>query len=199
MAILKCKMCGGDLNITADEKIVECEFCGTTQTIPDGSDEKKTNLFNRANRLRMDNEFDKAAGVYESIVSEFPEEAEGYWGLVLCSYGIEYVDDAKTGKKIPTCHRTLTSSVMDDDNFVQACENADAVARGIYREEAKAIDKLQQQIIAVVESEEPYDDIGCIRCRSLRNCNQFGKLPAYRYESCGSDGNDSRIYYISVG
>ena len=39
MAILKCKMCGGDLNITADEKIVECEFCGTTQTIPGGSAE----------------------------------------------------------------------------------------------------------------------------------------------------------------
>ena len=163
MAILKCKMCGGDLNITADEKIIECEYCGSTQTIPDGSDEKKTNLFNRANRLRMDNEFDKAAGVYESIVSEFPEEAEGYWGLVLCSYGIEYVDDAKTGKKIPTCHRTLTSSVMDDDNFVQACENADVVARGIYREEAKAIDRLQQQIIAVVENEEPYDVFICYK------------------------------------
>ena len=53
MAILKCKMCGGDLNIAADEKIIECEYCGSTQTIPDGSDEKKTNLFNRANRLRM--------------------------------------------------------------------------------------------------------------------------------------------------
>ena len=163
MAILKCKMCGGDLNITADEKIIECEYCGSTQTIPEGNDEKKTNLFNRANRLRIDNEFDKAAGVYESIVSEFPEEAEGYWGLVLCSYGIEYVDDAKTGKKIPTCHRTLTSSVMDDDNFVQACENADVVARSIYREEAKVIDKLQQQIIAVVENEEPYDVFICYK------------------------------------
>lgn len=156
-------MCGGDLNITADEKIIECEYCGSTQTVPDGNDEKKTNLFNRANRLRMDNEFDKASGVYESIVSEFPEEAEGYWGLVLCSYGIEYVDDAKTGKKIPTCHRTLTSSVMDDDNFNQACENADVVARGVYREEAKAIDKLQQKIIAVVENEEPYDVFICYK------------------------------------
>lgn len=163
MAILKCKMCGGDLNVAADKKIIECEYCGSTQTIPDGNDEKKTNLFNRANRLRIDNEFDKAAGVYESIVSEFPEEAEGYWGLVLCSYGIEYVDDSKTGKKIPTCHRTLTSSVMDDDNFAQACENADVVARGIYREEAKAIDKLQQQIIAVVENEEPYDVFICYK------------------------------------
>ena len=163
MAVLKCKMCGGDLNITADKKIAECEYCGSTQTIPDSNDEKKTNLFNRANRLRMDNEFDKAAGVYESIVSEFPEEAEGYWGLVLCAFGIEYVDDAKTGKKIPTCHRTLTASVMDNDNFAQACENADVVARGIYREEAKAIDKLQQQIIAVVENEDPYDIFICYK------------------------------------
>ena len=163
MAILKCKMCGGDLNITADEKIIECEYCGSTQTVPDGSDEKKTNLFNRANRLRMDNEFDKAAGVYESIVAEFPEDAEGYWGLVLCSYGIEYVDDTKTGKKIPTCHRTITSSVMDDDNFIQACENADVIARSVYREEAKAIDKLQQKIIAVVENEEPYDVFICYK------------------------------------
>lgn len=163
MSILKCKMCGGDLNASGDQKIVECEFCGTTQTIPDGNDEKKTNLFNRANRLRLDNEFDKASGVYESIIAEFPEEAEGYWGIVLCKYGIEYVDDAKTGKKIPTCHRTLVSSVMDDNNFIQACEYADVVARGVYREEAKAIDKLQKQIIAIAESEEPYDVFICYK------------------------------------
>ncbi len=32
MAILKCKMCGGDLSVTEGMKIVECDFCGTTQT-----------------------------------------------------------------------------------------------------------------------------------------------------------------------
>ena len=32
-------------------------------------------------------------------------EAEAYWGLVLCRYGIEYVNDPATGKKVPTCHR----------------------------------------------------------------------------------------------
>ena len=63
--------------------------------------EKKMTLFARANRLRFNNEFDKASGVYESIIAEFPEEAEAYWGLVLCKYGIEYVDDPATGKKSP--------------------------------------------------------------------------------------------------
>ena len=51
--ILKCKMCGGDLNIEMGAVICECEFCGTMQTIPAVDNEKKGNLFNRANRLRM--------------------------------------------------------------------------------------------------------------------------------------------------
>ena len=80
MAILKCKMCGGDLTLTDGASVAECEYCGTTQTVPTIDNEKKLNLFARANRLRAACEFDKAAGVYESIVSEFDEEAEAYWG-----------------------------------------------------------------------------------------------------------------------
>ena len=163
MAIIKCKMCGGDLNYVEGSSIAECEYCGTLQTIPKADDEKKLTLFARAGRLRAACEFDKAAGIYESIVADFPEEAEAYWGLVLCAYGIEYVDDPATGKKIPTCHRTCTVSVMDDDNFDQAVENADAVAKNVYREEAKVIDRLQQSIIAVAEKEEPYDIFICYK------------------------------------
>ena len=53
MAICKCKMCGGDLNITELDKVVECEYCGTSQTVPSADNEKKMTLFNRANRLRL--------------------------------------------------------------------------------------------------------------------------------------------------
>lgn len=111
MAVIKCKMCGGDLNIIPGESVAECEYCGSRQTVPTADNEKKLTLFARANRLRAGCEFDKAAGVYESIVADFPEEAEAYWGLVLCKYGIEYVDDPATGKKIPTCHRSSFDSI----------------------------------------------------------------------------------------
>lgn len=163
MITFKCKMCGGDLNIIEGNTVCECEFCGTQQTIPTADNEKKTSLFNRANRLRMNAEFDKASAVYESIVAEFPEEAEAYWGLCLCAYGIEYVDDPATGEKKPTCHRTVPTSIMEDSNFEQACENADAIARRIYREEAKAIDIIQRDILTVVSNEEPYDVFICYK------------------------------------
>ncbi len=88
MAIIKCKMCGGDLILRSNSTTAECEYCGTVQTVPSSDNEKKLTLFARANRLRMACEFDKAAGVYEAIVADFSEEAEAYWGLVLCKYGI---------------------------------------------------------------------------------------------------------------
>lgn len=163
MTAFKCKMCGGELNITEGINICECAFCGTQQTIPIADNDKKVNLFNRANRLRMNAEFDKAAAVYATITAEFPEEAEAYWGLCLCKYGIEYVDDSLTGSKIPTCHRTLTNSIMDDSDFDQACENADPDSKRLYREEAKAIDKLQQDILSIVASEEPFDVFICYK------------------------------------
>lgn len=163
MAILKCKMCGGDLAVTEGMKIVECEFCGTTQTIPNADDEKKTNLFNRANRLRIASEFDRAAGIYESIIAEFPTEAEAYWGLCLCKYGIEYVDDPKTAEKIPTCHRTSFESIFNDSNYNQAIAYADSVAKGVYESEAKAIDVLQKDILSIVNKEKPFDVFICYK------------------------------------
>ena len=163
MGILKCKMCGGDLALVKGSSIAHCEYCGSKQTVPSADNEKKLTLFSRANRLRMACDFDKAAGIYESIVADFPEEAEAYWGLVLCKYGIEYVDDPATGHKIPTCHRSSFESVMDDSNFDQTLENADPEARTIYRNEAKQIEELRTGIIAVSAKEPPYDVFICYK------------------------------------
>ena len=163
MAIIKCKMCGGDLALTEGSTIAVCEFCGTRQTVPSMDDEKKLILFERAERLRRNCEFDKAASVYESIVADFRQEAEAYWGLVLCKYGIEYVDDPATGKKIPTCHRSSFESIMEDKDFEQVLENADPAARKVYREEAKQIEEIRRGIVAVSNNEAPYDIFICYK------------------------------------
>jgi len=163
MAIIKCKMCGGDLIITEGSTVAECEYCSTLQTIPSLDDERKLTLFSRANRLRAACEFDKAAGIYESIVTDFPEEAEAYWGLVLCRYGIEYVDDPTSGKKIPTCHRSSFQCVPEDPDFAQVLENADIYSRRIYREEAHTIEQLRKGIISISSKEQPYDIFICYK------------------------------------
>lgn len=163
MTVFKCKRCGGDLNITEADKVVECEYCGTTQTVPSADNEKKMALFNRANRLRLNNKFDKAAALYEQLIAEFPEEAEAYWGLCLCNWGIEYVDDPATGEKKPTCHRASFESLMKDENYLLALEYADVTAERVYRREAQEIDRLNDAILSVSRNEKPYDVFICYK------------------------------------
>lgn len=156
MGALKCKMCGSNLEIEDSITVCKCEKCGTSQTVPDIEDDKELKLFERAGRLRFNCDFDKAAGIYNTITDSYPEEAEGYWGLILCKYGIEYADNA-SGKKVPVCHRISYDSVMDDEDFELVMENSDSESRAIFREEAKIIEENRKKYIQIAESEQPYD------------------------------------------
>lgn len=163
MAIFKCKMCGGDLEVNEGATVFECDYCGTKQTVPSPKDENLKSLYNRANTLRMRAEFDKAEQIYERIIQADDSEAEAYWGLVLCEYGIEYVEDPKTFKRIPTCHRASFDSVIANENYKLALENADLTQKSIYEAEAKEIDRIQKEIIEISSKEEPYDVFICYK------------------------------------
>lgn len=156
MGGLKCKMCGSNLDIGDSITVCKCEKCGTSQTVPDIEDDKELKLFERAGRLRFNCDFDKAAGIYNTITDSYTEEAEGYWGLILCKYGIEYADNA-SGKKVPVCHRISYDSVMDDEDFELVMENSDSESRAIFREEAKIIEENRKKYIQIAESEQQYD------------------------------------------
>ena len=163
MAIFKCKMCGANLNIEKGVTTAECEYCGTTQTLPKTENENLQALFNRANTLRIKSEFDKAEKIYEKIIQTDAAQAEAYWGLILCKYGIEYVDDPATLKRIPTCHRASYDSIIADEDYKATLEHADAAQRAVYEEEAKEIDRLQKEILALAQKEEKYDVFICYK------------------------------------
>lgn len=163
MAIFRCKMCGGDIEVHETDSAVICEFCGTQQTLPKVKDENLQMLFNRANVLRMKAEFDRAAEIYEKILQVSETEAEAYWGLILCKYGIEYVEDPATFKRVPTCHRTSYDAVITDDDYKKALQYADVIQREIYEEQAKQIDEIQKGIISLAQKEEPYDVFICYK------------------------------------
>ena len=161
--IFKCKMCGGDIEVVKGSNIAKCQYCKSTMTLPNLENEKITNLYNRANDYRMANEFDKAYGVYETILEIDNSQVEAHWGLLLCKYGVEYVDDPKTQKKIPTCHRTITTSIIKDNEFKIIKGNAYGEALKLYQEEAQTIDKIQKSILEISSKESPYDIFICYK------------------------------------
>ncbi len=163
MAIFKCKMCGGTIEFNPGDTVGICDSCGTKQTLPRLDDDKKANLYDRANHFRRNNDYDKAMGIYEQILNADSTDAEAYWSLVLCRYGIEYVEDPATHKRVPTVNRAQFTSIFDDDNYKSALKYADPGQKAIYEEEAKTINEIQKGILAISQKEEPFDVFICYK------------------------------------
>ena len=151
------------MEIVSNETVAVCEYCGTKQTLPRLDDERKANLYDRASHFRRSNEFDRAIGIYEQILTVDETDAESYWSLVLCRYGIEYVEDPASRKRIPTVNRTQTKSIFTDEDYLAALRYADGYQRAIYEEEAAAIDRIQKGILDVSRREAPFDVFLCYK------------------------------------
>ena len=163
MAIIKCKMCGGDMELSQDKTIGTCEYCGSTMTVPKVSSEQRAAVFDRGNHFRRLGEFDKALSVYERIVQEGENDAEAHWCCALCRFGIEYVKDPASGEYLPTCHRVSFDSFLEDVDYKAALAHADVVAKAQYQKDGEKIAQVQRDILATVQKEEHFDVFICYK------------------------------------
>ncbi len=157
MAVFQCKMCGAPLDVEQNKTTTTCPYCNMVQTLPRINSKKKQELYERAGCLRLQNEYDNAITIYEQILCEDSLDSEAYWGIVLCRYGIEYVEDPKTKKRVPTINRLQFNSILEDEDYQKALENADIGQKDIYVEEGKNIDEIQKGILQISNSEKPFD------------------------------------------
>ena len=208
--ILKCKMCGGDIELSADKTCGMCSYCGSTMTFPKVDDEQRANMFNRGNHFRRIGEFDKALAVYERIVQEDEGDAEAHWCCALCRFGIEYVEDPNTLEYLPTCHRASFDSFLEDVDYLAALAHSDGVTKRQYQKDAAKIAEVQRGILATSQNEEPFDVFICYkesendgsRTRdSLYAQAYLGKLMAERHvrkrealRDCAQPFDDSNNY-----
>lgn len=154
---LKCKICGGDMTVDRATGIAVCDYCGTKQTLPQFTDESSELLYNRGNSYLMHNEFDKAENIFNQLLSINPQDAEIYWDLVMCKYGVNFVKDSKSGKYIPTCNRTHYLPIFQDENYQNAIKFSSGDKQEHYKTNARTIDNIQKGIISVSKKEKPFD------------------------------------------
>lgn len=163
MIALKCKMCGGDLSVSPGASVGTCQYCGTTMTLPVTGSTQVADQFNRASGLRQGDEFDRASEVYLRLLEANPRDAEAHWGMVLCRFGITYVEDPKTGRRLPTCNRVRFGSILEDEDYLQAITWADGEAKAVYQAEAEAIAAIQREFLDISAREEPFDVFLCYK------------------------------------
>lgn len=157
MSILKCKMCGGNLEVNYGQKVTSCPYCGVIQTISVFQEPNVQNIYSRASGYLKNNEFDKAENLFAQLLFDDNQNADAYWNILMCRYGVNYVKDPATHKYIPTCNRTVYAPIFSDENYKKAIEYATYEQKYIYEISAKVIDEIQKGIISVSKNEKPFD------------------------------------------
>lgn len=163
MACFQCKSCGGTMKVLDGTNVAECEYCLLKQTLPRYTNDNVAALYERAGHFRRNNDFDKAAKIYEQILEQDSTDAEAYWSLVLCCYGVEYVEDPKTQRRMITVNRIQHTSVYDDENYKSALRYSDVVSREVYQAEAEEINNIQKNFLQISQKEEPFDIFICYK------------------------------------
>ncbi len=118
-------------------------------------------LFRQGEEYQRSGRFDKAIERYQTLLVKSPApEAEIYWRVFLCRYGIEYVREQSCGRALPTSTRMNISNILEDEAYRSAVLHApDADIRAFYEDEAQHIYKLlmKYQQINGDPANKPYD------------------------------------------
>lgn len=157
MNTFKCRCCGGTLVSKQESTISICEYCGLEQVVPNSDNQRILLNFEKANEYLRNSDFDSAQRIYDAVLEDHQDNALANWGNCMCRYGIRYVDDPQSGKKIPTCSKTELTSIFDDRFYIKAIAFADTAERELFEREAEYIDMVQKRILEIAHNEAPYD------------------------------------------
>ena len=157
---ISCTCCGSVLTLEEDVNVRECPACGTSNARPKVTGDSLLTL-QRATEQRLACDFHNAELSYQQVLLYRPDEHEALWGRLLCRYGVEYVEDPATKRRMPTVHTVQMKPLQAQPDFVKACKLAPAPIRAQYELDAAYIDDAQAEIRQKAKSCKPYDVFLC--------------------------------------
>lgn len=159
---LLCRCCTREYFIPDAETLRECPACGTLNARPQAQGAFHDVLL-RATQQRSACDFANAERSYQYVLNDHPDEYEALWGAALCRYGVEYVEDPRTRRLMPTCHFTRLRPLQEDPDFLRACELAPEEIRAQYQQDAAYIDAIQIGVRSASSRCEPFDVFLCYK------------------------------------
>lgn len=159
-----CPFCGGNLVFSQNDDIVRCKYCHKEISIKELSKDLFANKFqeklNEAIELRNACDFEQAAIILEDVISQDKENAQAYYQLLLCEYGISFVDeDGNATREVPILNLVHEESIFDKHYYKVLCDllKGNEAALDYYNASLSQIDKLRKDALDLMKEEEPYD------------------------------------------
>ena len=160
--LMKCRKCGMEFPFPVSETVFACPACDALHERPQAQRETFMGL-DRANDLRAEGKYAEALGVYQDVLQRSPTAHEALWGMVLCRYGVAYVTDPATHRRMPTLHFPQRCSILKDGDYVRACKHAPEEIAAQYREDAAYIERVHRELMQGAESFPDCDVFLCYK------------------------------------
>ncbi len=159
MSVFLCRVCGGALNVSANMTGCICGFCGSRQSLPRLNISEKAAVLERADNYRKVQDFDRAASLYEQALAFDIEDADIYFMLTLCRYGVIYENN------VPVMTRLVKQTVTSDGNYKSAVFYGDDFQKSVFRYQANQLSEYQQRLLSACDTEN-CDIFLCLNRRS---------------------------------
>ena len=157
---ISCSCCGYMLTMKEDAAVCLCPACGTTNARPKSTG-ASLEMLDRAVKQRLARDFHEAEASYQQVLMHFPQEHEALWGRLLCRYGVEYIEDPSSGRRVPTVHSVQSKPMQEQADYQDACRFAPAEVALQYQRDAAFIDNAQAEIRRCAGECQPYDVFLC--------------------------------------
>lgn len=154
MENIVCKSCGG--SVTRQGNYYVCDFCRSKWMIDSGNDVHAVERANAWEALR-NNDFEKAAELFENIIVKDASNHEAFWGRALALNGIVYVTDYNENKKVPTCNNITEESFLKNKDVQKAISLAPIDIKESYQKQAEQIEKIRIEWLNKASKEPAYD------------------------------------------
>lgn len=148
-----------------------CYCCGSKESRPRSTGQALEDL-TRANRLRLEGEFNEAEKAYQQVLISTPDEHEALWGRLLSRYGVELLREARTGRTYPLCHFIRRKPMRETGDFQEACKNAPPEIRASYEQMAAYVDNAQQEVLQLAAQQTAYDIFLCYKETEMDSANR---------------------------
>lgn len=169
-----CRLCARSMLFYPDTPQLECAACGTLNCHPHPEQlssgkaavREPDALLLKAHSYRAGCSFDQADKLYTSYIASHPDSPdlhEAHWGLAMCRFGVEHVEDPLSGKILPTCHFTSPDSLLDDPDYQEAVALAPADVREKYLATGQYVDEAQQKIRELAQTMPRFDVFLCYK------------------------------------
>ncbi len=160
---IPCNICLQPVTIQEYTPSMKCPHCQHLQGVPKLRNESKIRLLDYAAHHRSKRCFKEAISAYQKALSYDSEDAEVYWLMALCQYGIVY-------EKVDGCYEMrmyscLEKSIYMSSYYKAAIKFSHPRQRSLYFNTAKEIDELFRTTHDAAKLELQYDVF--VSCRGL--------------------------------